>query len=175
MLRAAGPCSAWRSVVLSLILILALGACSDADTVADAAVDTDTGSDTAVDTLVFCEGGVEMIFAIDDGHLLPFPSDFWLTEDASTSTGYRVNFTNENIPQGEEIFAPYPEFAAQLNRLDGFGTSAAVVFGFAAEIGVLKDVPDEATGFVADAPPSLVLTPDQTVAADSPVMLVGIQ
>lgn len=130
--------------------------------------------DDGTPSLAFCESELEVSFDPVNGLLLPFPSDLYLAADASTPSGYRVNITDQNLPKGEPLFAGYSAEQEQLNQLDGFGTTAAITFGFSGEIGVPKQNPGPEELMAADPPPSLVLSPDATTATSSPVVLIGI-
>mmetsp|Transcript_23425 Transcript_23425/g.36082 ORF Transcript_23425/g.36082 Transcript_23425/m.36082 type:complete len:1023 (+) Transcript_23425:161-3229(+) len=56
--------------------------------------------------------------------ILPFPSSFYLREDASTVTGYRVHLTSDTLPlKGSQPFVP-----GYLNQMDGFSTLAPILF-----------------------------------------------
>jgi hypothetical protein len=137
-----------------LILAVAVGACSNG-----------SSGDR------FCQSTVEVIFDPDGEVMLPFPSNYFLVEDAQTPSGYRVNITPENIPPGETAFEGYPAMHDQVNALDGFGTSAEILFGFSAEIGSREVVGGEV---VVTPPPSLQVTIADTVATSSPAVLICI-
>ena len=55
---------------------------------------------------------------------LPYPNNFWLREDPSTATGYRVHLERETMPADDrgEHFDP-----AEWNTLDGFSASSAAL------------------------------------------------
>ncbi|MFH1465506.1 MAG: hypothetical protein ABIO70_14050 [Pseudomonadota bacterium] len=55
--------------------------------------------------------------------LLPFPSSFFLDEDATTGSGYRVHFGPETLPINENDVRTDP---AYWNELDGFPTLGAL-------------------------------------------------
>ena len=119
----------------------------------------------------FCKSTVEVIFDPDGEVMLPFPSNYFLVDDPQTPSGYRVNITPENIPPGETMFEGYPALHDQVNALDGFGTSAEILFGFSAEIGSREVIGGEV---VVTPPESLQISPDETVENDSPVVLICI-
>ena len=119
----------------------------------------------------FCQSTVEVIFDPEGDVMLPFPSNYFLVEDARTPSGFRVNVTPENIPPGETMFEGYPALHDQVNALDGFGTSAEILFGFTAEIGSREVIGGEV---VVTPPESLQISPDDTVEDDTPVVLVCI-
>ena len=87
----------------------------------------------------FCESEIEATFDPLGKWMIPFPSNYYLTTDPSTLTGFRIDFTSENVPSAEVMFDLYPTFIEQLNQLDGFGTTAAIAFGFSDEIGTRDD------------------------------------
>jgi len=147
----------WAPALATLLLAATLGACSEDD-----------------DRYEFCESEIEVVFDPIDGPLLPFPSDLYLTADSTQRSGYRINLTADNLPSGDVLFTTYSEDQEQLNQIDGFGTTAAIAFGFSAEIGVPKQNPPPEEELIADPPPSLVLDPGATVAATTPVVLIGI-
>jgi hypothetical protein len=141
--------------VYALVVVICLMGCADG---------------SSPEEITFCENTTEVIFDLQGRWLLPFPSDYYLIEDASTPSGYRVNFTEENIPRGEGAFKNYEFLREQMNALDGFGTSAAIVFGFSKGIGT-PDIDEEGN----DLPPeSLHIGPAETVQTDSPVVLLDI-
>lgn len=119
----------------------------------------------------FCQSTIEVIFDPDGDVMFPFPSNYFLAEDTQTPTGYRVNVTAENIPPGETMFEGYPALHDQVNVLDGFGTSAEILFGFSAEIGSREVVGGEV---IVTPPESLQVSAAGTTATDSPVVLIGI-
>ena len=59
--------------------------------------------------------------------LLPFPSDAFLAEDATTTTGFRVNYSDTTLP-GTGLM-PHVEIAA-LNRFDGITPSTQIMTAF---------------------------------------------
>ena len=64
---------------------------------------------------------------LDDRHcMLPWPSDQWLIEDASTLTGWRLNYTDA-MPRNkdDELVDPTP-----FNRLDGFSPASQIIAYF---------------------------------------------
>ncbi len=161
--------------------LLALGlACSSSDAT-DAADDAageapgeaigDAHDGDAAPPLAFCEGPVEAVFAPANGLALPFPSDRFTTADPGTPTGLRVAFSPGNSA-AEPMFTLYPYLQGQLNALDGFGTTAGVVFGFSAEIGSVTTVDGKS---VVTAPASLGGGPGATLTPDAAIVLVGVQ
>ena len=142
-----------RYFCLFFAAMLALGGCS-----------ADSGDN-------FCQSTVEVIFDPGGDLMLPFPSNYFLTEDAATLTGYRVNITGENVPPGETLFDAYAFMQDDLNALDGFGTSAEILFGFSSEIGSREVIGGEV---VVTPPPSLQIPIADTVESDSPAVLICI-
>ncbi|MBW1809291.1 MAG: hypothetical protein JRJ87_13935 [Deltaproteobacteria bacterium] len=118
----------------------------------------------------FCQGSTEVTMDYDK-LLLPFPSDYFLIEDSTTPSGYRINLTDQIMPASENMFEAFPFMQEQLAALDGFGTSASIVFGFSKEIGTREEVDEE---FIVTPPPSLAISPADTVKTDSPVVLLNI-
>ncbi len=59
--------------------------------------------------------------------LLPFPSDAFLAEDATTTTGFRVNYSDTTLP-GTGLM-PHVEIPA-LNRFDGITPSTQIMTAF---------------------------------------------
>ncbi len=77
------------------------------------------------------------------GLVIPFPSDLFAVEDPTTPTGLRVSFTLANSA-AEPMFSLHPSLHDELNALDGWGTTAGVVFAFSQEIGTVTTVAGEA-------------------------------
>jgi hypothetical protein len=119
----------------------------------------------------FCQSTIEVIFDPDGDVMLPFPSNYFLEKDSATITGYRVNITEDNIPPGETMFEAYTFMQDDLNALDGFGTSAEILFGFSAEIGSREMIGGE---MVVTPPESLQISSAETVEANSPAVLICI-
>lgn len=94
-----------------------------------------------------------------DGHgcMLPWPSSTYLKKDSTTETGYRVDIPLAAMPTNEDEVTIDP---APLNRYDGFSMTAPLLARF--ETGV------SATGL-----PSFK-NPDESLAADSPIVLVDL-
>ncbi|MFH1131848.1 MAG: Ig-like domain-containing protein, partial [Pseudomonadota bacterium] len=66
--------------------------------------------------------------------LTPWPSSFYLKEDSTTVTGYRVNYPTEAMPKNRD---GKPIDPARFNVLDGFSIGSQVVVYFKA--GVSKE------------------------------------
>ena len=104
-------------VVLVLVLVLAPTSGCDRDDPAD-----DDDSDAELITDIDNEpGGNPLVPHIA---MFPFPSDFYLVEDASTATGRRVALSDEAMPEGLEAdtFADADGFSrasAMLTHLEG--------------------------------------------------------
>lgn len=142
--------STLRTLVVCLVLARGSACTGDRSTSVDTGQgavdisgrDAELGRDvTAYD---FCEGPIVAVFDPGDGLVLPFPSDLFTAEDLSTPTGLRVHFTQENSFT-ESMFLDYPALRAQLNALDGFGTTAGLVFALSDEIGCSASSTNEQT------------------------------
>jgi len=59
--------------------------------------------------------------------LLPWPSDRWLTEDASTETGFRLDYDGDLFPTNSD---DDPFMAEEYDRFDGFPPSAHMLTMF---------------------------------------------
>jgi len=89
--------------------------------------------------------------------LLPWPSAAFLTDDATTATGYRLDLAPEAMPVNIDNVAVDPAF---FNRFDGFAPSGPVVVAFPTGVsGANLPHPDR---------------PDESLAADSPIVLVDM-
>ena len=119
----------------------------------------------------FCEGPIVAVFDPDDGLVVPFPSDLFSAEDPATLTGRRVHLAEENS-FADSMFQDYPSLRAQLNELDGFGTTAGLVFALSDEIGAREIQGAEAA---TAPPPSLSGGPASTITTDSAIVLLGIE
>lgn len=115
----------------------------------------------------FCSSTYEALFDPEGGLLFPFPSDWYARADAQSPTGRRLDLRAVHDP----MLTAFDFLPAQLNRLDGFGTSAALAFGFSRELGRL-DTSQEPPLMVP--PESLTVDAQVTVTAESPVLLVGV-
>ncbi|HUU03617.1 MAG TPA: hypothetical protein VM425_19430 [Myxococcota bacterium] len=127
-----------------------------------------SGNGTSYD---FCTSSTEVIFEPGGDWLLPFPSDFYLVEDASTPGGHRINLDAANTPSKENMFDVFPFMREQLDLLDGFGTSASVTFGFTGEIGTRVENGDT---FIVTPPDSLAIPPGDTLLPGTPAVLIDI-
>lgn len=92
---------------------------------------------------------------VSDQPLAVFPSDRYTVTDGRSRTGLRVRLPDEAA--GDEVFAKFPDLRAEIESLDGFGTSAPLWIRFDGPI-------DPATL------PSL----EGSTAADASVQLVRI-
>lgn len=94
-----------------------------------------------------------------DGHgcMLPWPSSTYLKEDSTTETGFRVDIPLAAMPTNEDEVTIDP---APLNRYDGFSMTAPLLARFE-------------TGVSPDGLPSFK-NPDESLAADSPIVLVDL-
>jgi hypothetical protein len=127
-----------------------------------------SGNGTSFD---FCTSFTEVIFEPGGDWLLPFPSDLYLVEDASTPGGRRIDLNPANTPSQENMFDAFPFMRDQLDRLDGFGTSASVTFGFSGEIGTREENGDT---FIVTPPDSLAISPADTLLPGTPAVLIDI-
>jgi pimeloyl-ACP methyl ester carboxylesterase len=94
-----------------------------------------------------------------DGHgcMLPWPSSTYLKVDPTSETGYRVDIPLAAMPTNEDEVTVDP---APLNRYDGFSMTAPLLARF--ETGVSPtNLPSHAN-------------PDESLAADSPIVLVDL-
>ncbi|HYD48721.1 MAG TPA: hypothetical protein VEB21_10255 [Terriglobales bacterium] len=94
---------------------------------------------------------------ISEHCLLPYPSSFFLREDPSTPTGFRVNYALESMPANSRGTHIDP---AEYNTLDGFspGTMILSLFPQGVDL-VASDVPpitDIARSLEADSPTVLI-------------------
>lgn len=78
-----------------------------------------------------CKGPADDVAArgdcnpVEDSHcLLPFPSDFYLAEDAQTETGLRLSFGPESLPVNIDGVALDPTY---LHEKDGFSSSGSML------------------------------------------------
>jgi hypothetical protein len=89
--------------------------------------------------------------------LLPWPSSAFLTEDASTATGYRIDLDTASMPMNIDSLPVDPAF---FNRWDGFAPSGPIVALF----------PKGVSGTGLPHPDR----PDESLAATSPIVLVDM-
>jgi len=110
----------WWLIVLSVGGLLWLGCPGEGDDdVADDDV-SDDDTDAVEPISVPIEEGCENL---NPQHCaFPWPSDRFLIEDAETATGYRLDYTDEVIPDGVEEFDLTP-----LQRLDGFSPASQIM------------------------------------------------
>lgn len=78
--------------------------------------------------------GPVALYHRDGGPLLPFPSDRF-TRAADTATGLRPH-VQPFVSATDPVFGVYTDMVAELERLDGFGTSAAITIGFSEGIDI---------------------------------------
>jgi hypothetical protein len=91
------------------------------------------------------------------GCMLPWPSMIYVTEDASTATGFRLAIPPEAMPVNVDGVAIDP---AWHNRWDGFSVLAPILAAFP-------------TGVSPEGLPSH-LDPERSLAADSPIVLLEL-
>jgi len=89
--------------------------------------------------------------------LLPWPSAAFLTADATTATGFRLDLDVKAMPVNIDGLPVEPAF---FNRFDGFAPSAPILVQFA-------------TGFAGDNLPRPD-SPDESLAADAPIVLLDM-
>lgn len=90
--------------------------------------------------------------------LVPWPSAAFLVEDATTATGYRLDLDAAGMPVNIDGFVVDPAF---FNRFDGFAPSAPIVVSFPSGVdGANLPHPDR---------------PDESLAADSPIVLLDME
>ena len=99
-----GPIEAAMRYLLLLSLPVLLTACTHGDDTG--AVDVPRGDCNPID---------------DGGCMFPFPSSFYLKEDAATGSGYRVNFGPTSLPADRFGLQMRPD---AWNRRDGYSTLA---------------------------------------------------
>lgn len=106
---------AWLASISTLLFSSALvfGGCSDDDNDND---DNGNGSENG-DLTSDCD-------PIDPSECaLPWPSNLYLVDDASTATGARLQFGETSLPKGKQQISPEP-----WNDLDGYGVSTPIMF-----------------------------------------------
>ena len=92
-----------------------------------------------------------------EGCMLPWPSATYLKTDANSVTGFRVNIPVESMPTNEDGVTVEP---GPINRYDGFTLSGPMLVAFP-------------TGVSTAGLPSFK-NPDESLAANSPIVLVDI-
>lgn len=117
----------------ALSLLLALG-CGDDDTPQDGGVGTDAGMQADASTQT--DAGAPAPAACDPLQpircFLPYPSSHFLAEDSSTETGFRVNLTNDIVP--ENVQGNAPASLRSWNDFDGFSPMTSIMTAFAGEL-----------------------------------------
>ncbi|HUJ60362.1 MAG TPA: hypothetical protein VLX92_17795 [Kofleriaceae bacterium] len=114
--------------------------------------------------LCACGGGDNSSGIPDDcnplggqGCLLPWPSSTYLVEDGTTATGYRISIPEDAMPQNIDAVAIDPSL---IGRWDGFSPVGPLLVEFPAG--------------VSGANLPSFKDPSQSLAADSPIVLVDI-
>lgn len=89
--------------------------------------------------------------------MLPWPSDAWLVEDESTTTGFRLEYNEAAVPRNRDgdFFDPAP-----YRRLDGFSPASQPMTTFGD--------PMDMSNLAAEG------EFDETLSADSPTLLVNL-
>jgi hypothetical protein len=145
-LRKTGVRIGYRLWVI-IALTLFASACSNSD-----GDDFQGTIDLVVDNADRCD-------PLDGKHcLLPFPSDTFLVQDASTDTGWRVNFAQESLPVNNVGVHIEP---AEWNRNDGFSPGSVIatyVDGLDVTASGIAPSTDIARSLVGDAPIVLIDT-----------------
>lgn len=86
----------------------------------------------------FCEGDVRYRYdPVGGAELTTFPDDFYTVIDGSTPTALRVRLDEHNAPWLPDLPGGYDAVFADLNTLDGWGTSAGIMLRFSAPPGEL--------------------------------------
>lgn len=92
--------------------------------------------------------------------MLPYPSSFFLREDPTTDTGYRVNYPKGAMPRNRVGFHLDP---AEHNTLDGFTPGPIIIAMFPEGVDLLA----------SDVPP--ILDIGRSLEADSPTVLLDVE
>jgi hypothetical protein len=144
------PCS---FALPALGLALALSACDDGSSDADSGAPDATAPDAgdAVSFRAECEN-------VNPAHCLtPWPSSFFLGEDASTATGFRVDIPVEAMPRNARNIPVDP---AQFARFDGFSPMTSMMTSFPGpvdpatlngEAAIEASLADDSTTVIVDA------------------------
>lgn len=126
---------------MSILTILALSACT-------APADKDDTGGLVAGELSDCDP------IAPDYCALPYPSSFYLREDTSTATGYRVHLGETTIPMTHQGKQPSP---ALWNELDGFSPMGPILTRFSNL--ALTGVPghDDIGASIADGAPVVIV------------------
>ncbi len=144
---------AW-AFVLTLAFALA---CGDDDTTApaDAGVDaTDGGADAGTDPIVADRPECENLSPTTC--LMPYPSSWFLQEDPSTNTGFRVAIDEAAFPHNQ--FDEGVSRTSTWNRFDGFSPMGSAVVGFDGKVDT-ANLPNEdhIADSLSDGSPTVLL------------------
>lgn len=113
----------------------------------------------------YCRSGRHVVFD-PYGHrvMSPFPSDLYTRDDPDSATCLTPFFPPDRVPADEANFSFLPILRGQLERLDGFGTSAKIAFEFNTRLQTNANVEGAVTA----------ITPESTTAINTPILLVDI-
>lgn len=133
------------AVALGWMALLASG-CDDGGGSAEVAregevdVGVDAGPEPDAAAPAFqCTGSVQQAYdpVGDPATITSFPDDFWTAPDSTRETGLRVAIPAET-PWVAGLDPRFRAVYAEMNALDGFGTSAPVILSFDGPIGALN-------------------------------------
>ena len=110
-----------RALALLLLPVLVHASCS---------TDSTTGAAGPTSPIPPCDGSEGTVRPIWDRLApespLPLPSDWFTRPDPTSATGLRLDLVlGGNVPEDYPLFLSFPNVAAELNTLDGWGTSAS--------------------------------------------------
>lgn len=101
--------------------------------------------------------------------LIPFPSDRYARNDATTTTGLRVDIGDHN--SGDDQLPAYAGAIAQLNEMDGFSTTGGVSLMFTQRLDLRGIVLDQFLDPPATDP---IIGPEAYSVAGAPLYLVNV-
>lgn len=99
-------------------------------------------------------------FLVPEHCLLPYPSSFFLKDDATTPTGYRLNFVRESMPANTRGIHINPE---EWNTLDGFSPGSMILAFFPQGVDLVASNAAPITNFA------------RSLDADSPTILIDAE
>lgn len=162
-LFAAAACSRarWGSAGLTVALVVALAGCGDDDMPppVDAGVDAaDAGGDGgAPDPIIADRPECENLDPTTC--LMPYPSSWFLEEDPTTNTGFRVAIDEAAFPRNQ--FGEGVSRTSTWNRFDGFSPMGSMVTGFEGKVDS-ANLPNEdrIRDSLASESPTVLLDPE---------------